>query len=171
MPNPFHPKPQRPFDPHRFERLRDFFKNNSIDWRTYFRSLLIDGLTRLPAPFIYGSNIYVDRADVSSFREHLQAESLRRVAELVAETRNPCAGVGVMSAIKQSADARGWRKWAKDNNIGVNFVWRAISQGKLKVRRVGKRMIVIPEDGNAYLNSLPEGRGVKPVNFQKTAAE
>jgi hypothetical protein len=84
MPNPFRPKPQRPFDPHRFELLRDFFKDNHIDWETYLRSLLVD--SRAPAPFIYGSNIYVDRADVSSFREHLQAESLRRVAELIAET-------------------------------------------------------------------------------------
>ena len=68
-------------------------------------------------------------------------------------------------------DARGWRKWAKDNDIGVNFVWRAISERKLKVRRVGRRMIVTPEDGASYLRSLPEGPGVKPVNFQKTAAE
>jgi hypothetical protein len=68
-------------------------------------------------------------------------------------------------------DARGWRKWAKDNDIGVNFTWQAVSKGKLKVRRVGKRMLVIPEDGHAFLRSLPEGRGPKPTNFQKEAAE
>ena len=67
--------------------------------------------------------------------------------------------------------AMGWRQWAKANHIGVNHVWRAISEGELKVRRVGKRMIVIPEDGASYLRSLPEGPGVKPVNFQRTAAE
>ena len=66
MPNPFRPKPQRPFDPHRFERLRDFLEDNHIDWETYLRSLLVDG--RAPAPFIYGPDIYLDRADVSSFR-------------------------------------------------------------------------------------------------------
>lgn len=83
MPNPFRPKSQRPFDPHGFERLRDFLEDNHIDWETYVRSLLIG---RAPAPFIYGSSIYLDRADVSSFRGHLQAESLRRIAELIDQT-------------------------------------------------------------------------------------
>jgi hypothetical protein len=32
-------------------------------------------------------------------------------------------------------------------------------------------MLVIPEDGHAFLRSLPEGRGPKPTNFQKEAAE
>ena len=68
-------------------------------------------------------------------------------------------------------NAPGWRKWAEDNDIGVNRVWRAISDRKLRVRRVGKRMIVLPEDGDAYLNSLPEGPGAKPANFQKTVTE
>ena len=49
----------------------------------------------------------------------------------------------------------------------MNCVWRAIAEGKLKVRRVGKRMIVLPEDGDAYLRSLPEGPGPKPASFQK----
>ena len=71
----------------------------------------------------------------------------------------------------QPRNARGWRKWAEDNDIGVNRVWRAISEGRLRVRRAGKRMLVLPEDGDAYLRSLPEGPGAKPVNFQKTAAE
>jgi hypothetical protein len=83
MSNPYR-KPRRPFDPHRFERLRDFLKNNQIDWETYLRSLLVDG--RAPTPFIYGIDVYLDRADVSSFRDHLQAESLRRVAELMDQT-------------------------------------------------------------------------------------
>ena len=52
MSNPFRSKPQRPFDPHQFERLRDFLEDNHIDWETYLRSLLVDG--RAPAPFIYG---------------------------------------------------------------------------------------------------------------------
>jgi hypothetical protein len=83
MSNPFRPKPQRPFDPHRFERLGDFLEDNNIDWETYVRSLLTG---RAPAPFIYGSDIYLDRSDVSSFRGHLRAESLRRVAELINKT-------------------------------------------------------------------------------------
>jgi hypothetical protein len=89
MPNPFRPKPQRPFDPHRFERLSDFLTDNKINWEVYFRSLLSDG--RAPAPFIYGPDIYVDRADVSSFRERLQAESLLRVAELIDQTETLAA--------------------------------------------------------------------------------
>jgi hypothetical protein len=84
MPNPFRPRPQRPFDPHRFERLRDFLETNHIPWETYLRSLLTDG--RAPTPFIYGADIYLDRSDVSSFRGHLQTESLRRVAELIDQT-------------------------------------------------------------------------------------
>jgi hypothetical protein len=40
MPNPFRSRPQRPFDPHQFERLRDFLEHNHIDWETYLRSLL-----------------------------------------------------------------------------------------------------------------------------------
>jgi hypothetical protein len=83
MPNPFRPKPRRPFDPHRFERLRDFLEDNHIDWETYLGSLLVG---RAPAPFIYGSDIYLDRSDVSSFLGHLHAESLRRVAELIDKT-------------------------------------------------------------------------------------
>jgi hypothetical protein len=73
------------------------------------------------------------------------------------------------SILAQTANARRWRDWAKDNQIGVNHVWRAIAAGKLKVRRVGKRMIVLPEDGDAFLRSLPEGPGAKPRNFQKAA--
>jgi hypothetical protein len=66
-------------------------------------------------------------------------------------------------------DARPWRQWAKDNCLGVNRVWRAISERKLKVRRIGRRMIVLASDGDAYLRSLPEGPGFKPTNFQKAA--
>jgi hypothetical protein len=30
-------------------------------------------------------------------------------------------------------------------------------------------MIVLAEDGDAYLRSLPEGPGLKPASFQKAA--
>ena len=84
MSNPFRQKPQRPFDPHRFERLRDFLEDNHIGWETYLRSLL--PTAALPRRSSMAPDIYVDRADVSSFRGHLQAESLRRVAELIDQT-------------------------------------------------------------------------------------
>jgi hypothetical protein len=83
MPNPFRPKPRRPFDPHRFGRLRNFLDDNNIDWETYLRFLLIG---RAPTPFIYGSDLYLDRSDVSSFRDHLRAEGMRRVVELIDKT-------------------------------------------------------------------------------------
>lgn len=67
--------------------------------------------------------------------------------------------------VNDLGDARPWRQWARDNHVGVNRVWRAISERKLKVRRIGKRMIVIPEDGHAYLRSLPEGPGAKTHQF------
>jgi hypothetical protein len=40
-----------------------------------------------------------------------------------------------------------WTQWAKANHIGVNFAWRAIAKGSLRVRRVGKRMLVLEKDG------------------------
>ena len=35
--------------------------------------------------------------------------------------------------------ARPWRKWARNNSVGINFTQRAISSGRLKVRRVRKK--------------------------------
>ena len=69
-------------------------------------------------------------------------------------------------------DARPWRQWAKDNDIGVNFTWRAISEGKLKVRRVGKRMLVlrrrrprlpslVARRAGPEARRIPEGRRIK----------
>ena len=59
-----------------------------------------------------------------------------------------------------------WRQWAKNNSLGVNFAWRAISAGRLKVRRVGKRMLVLDEDGLAFLRALPEGPAAMPENLK-----
>ena len=60
-----------------------------------------------------------------------------------------------------------WRAWAKNNSLGVNFTWRAISAGRLKVRRVGKRMLVLDEDGRAFLQTLPEGPAAMPANLKR----
>jgi hypothetical protein len=68
----------------------------------------------------------------------------------------------------QVANARPWRKWATDNGIGINSAQRAISSGKLKVRMLGKKMLVLHADGLRFLESLPEGPGRKP-NFEKDA--
>jgi hypothetical protein len=59
-----------------------------------------------------------------------------------------------------------WRKWCKDNHIGQNFGWRAIAEGRLKVRRIGKRMLVLDKDGLAFLESLPSGPPAMPKNFR-----
>ena len=61
-----------------------------------------------------------------------------------------------------------WRQWAKNNSLGVNFAWRAISAGRLKVRRVGKRMLVLDEDGLAFLRALPEGPAAMSANLKRT---
>jgi hypothetical protein len=66
-----------------------------------------------------------------------------------------------------TSDARPWRKWARDNSLGVNFTWRAIAAGHLKVRRVGKRMIILNEDGLLFLRSLPEGPATMPANLKR----
>jgi hypothetical protein len=60
-----------------------------------------------------------------------------------------------------------WREWARNNAVGQNFVWSAIRDGRLRVRRIGKRMIVLDEDGRAFLRQLPEGPGVLPENFTR----
>ena len=46
-------------------------------------------------------------------------------------------------------------------------VGRAISGGRLKVRRVGKRMIVLHEDGIKFLQTLPEGPAAMPANLKR----
>ena len=60
-----------------------------------------------------------------------------------------------------------WRAWAKNNSLGVNFTWRAISAGRLRVRRIGKRMLILDEDGRAFLRQLPEGRAATPANLKR----
>jgi hypothetical protein len=72
-----------------------------------------------------------------------------------------------MAIPAKTGDARPWRKWAQDNHVGVNRTWRAIADRRLKVRRIGRRMLVLDEDGLAYLRSLPEGPAPRPNNFQK----
>jgi hypothetical protein len=64
--------------------------------------------------------------------------------------------------------AQPWRAWAKNNSLGVNFTWRAISIGRLKVRRVGKRMLVLDNDGRAFLEALPEGPAARPANLERS---
>jgi hypothetical protein len=66
----------------------------------------------------------------------------------------------------KTCDARPWRKWAQDNHVGVNTTWRAIADGRLRVKRIGKRMLVLPEDGLAFLSSLPSGPSAMPENFR-----
>jgi hypothetical protein len=67
----------------------------------------------------------------------------------------------------QIANARPWRIWAKENSVGINTAQRAIAEGRLKVRRLGKRLLILPADGMRFLESLPEGPGPRPRNFMK----
>jgi hypothetical protein len=64
-------------------------------------------------------------------------------------------------------DATPWREWAKANHIGVNFAWRSIASRQLKVRRVGKRMLVLNQDGLKFLRSLPSGPPDKREYFKR----
>jgi hypothetical protein len=72
---------------------------------------------------------------------------------------------------KIDGDARGWRQWCKDNDVGQNFGWRAIAEGRLKVRRIGKRMLVLDKDGLTFLESLPSGPPAAPANFKLRPAK
>ena len=86
------------------------------------------------------------------------------------------------AAIKKTARAAGattapapiampWRAWAKANSLGVNFTWREIRAGRLKVKRVGKRMLILDEDGRTFLQTLPEGpAAAPPPNLKRPAA-
>jgi hypothetical protein len=71
-----------------------------------------------------------------------------------------------MTPPSPAAIATPWRVWARANSLGVNFTWKAISEGKLKVRRAGRRMLVLDKDGRAFLDSLPSDRLAKPENFR-----
>jgi hypothetical protein len=64
------------------------------------------------------------------------------------------------------SSAKPWRLWCKDNHVGQNYGWRAIAEGKLKVRRIGKRMLVLDKDGLAFLESLPSGPPAMPESFR-----
>ena len=72
--------------------------------------------------------------------------------------------------VKGFGDARPWRKWAKENGLGVNRVWRAISERKLKVHLAGKRMIVLRTATPIFAACLRGRRGSRPP-VSKTAAE
>jgi hypothetical protein len=74
-----------------------------------------------------------------------------------------------MATLAKTGDARPWRVWAKDNGVGINSAQRAISSGKLKVRRLGKKMLVLHADGLRFLESLPKGPGPRPKNFEGSA--
>jgi hypothetical protein len=71
-----------------------------------------------------------------------------------------------MAIPAKTGDARPWRIWAQDNQVGVNRTWRAIADGRLKVRRIGKRMLVLDNDGLAFLESLPSGPPAMPESFR-----
>jgi hypothetical protein len=71
-----------------------------------------------------------------------------------------------MTIATKTGDARPWRKWAQGNHVGVNSTWRAIADGRLKVRRIGKRMLVLDKDGLAFLESLPSGPPAMPESFR-----
>jgi hypothetical protein len=52
-------------------------------------------------------------------------------------------------------DMRGWVKWSK---IGRTKTFKEIKEGRLKASYVGRKLIITPENGRAYLRSLPTTR-------------
>ena len=65
------------------------------------------------------------------------------------------------------SSAKPWRQWCKDNHVGQNYGWRAIADGRLKVRRIGKRMLVLDKVGLTFLESLPSGPLAMPENLRR----
>jgi hypothetical protein len=41
------------------------------------------------------------------------------------------------------------------SNLGRDFLYQAIRQGKLKARKAGRRTIILTEDGDTFLSNLP----------------
>ena len=47
------------------------------------------------------------------------------------------------------------RKTAKRLGIGVSTTWKLIAEGKLKVKRIGRRTLVTDDSINRLLESVP----------------
>jgi len=52
--------------------------------------------------------------------------------------------------------ARSVEDFAIATSIGRTTVYAEIAAGRLKARKVGKRTLILDEDGRAFLASLPE---------------
>ena len=48
------------------------------------------------------------------------------------------------------------------SSVGRSKLYKDINAGILKVRKIGSRTVILPEDGEAYLNNAPIGE--YPVN-------
>lgn len=68
-----------------FLPLKGWLAANGIDAIDYLGALL-EG--RAPAPLTVAGALYVNRQDVTSFRDSLKAKAHSRVAAIIAEARN-----------------------------------------------------------------------------------
>jgi hypothetical protein len=46
-------------------------------------------------------------------------------------------------------------EFAEGAGLGRSFIYEEIKAGRLKVRKAGRRSIIIHDEGRAYLQSLP----------------
>jgi excisionase family DNA binding protein len=47
------------------------------------------------------------------------------------------------------------KQWCKRSNMGLTKTYEEIAAGKLKSRKVGRHRLILHEDGQEYLRSLP----------------
>jgi excisionase family DNA binding protein len=47
------------------------------------------------------------------------------------------------------------KQWCKATNIGATKTYEAISEGKLKSRKCGRHRLILCDEGQEYLHSLP----------------
>lgn len=60
--------------------------------------------------------------------------------------------------IEVGRSARSVRRFAKDADLGESTVWKAIRERRLRAKKVGRRTIILDEDGKRYLQELPSAR-------------
>ncbi len=47
-------------------------------------------------------------------------------------------------------------EYSEVSNLGRSFLYEEIRNGKLEARKAGRRTIILHDEGQRYLNSLPE---------------
>ena len=67
--------------------------------------------------------------------------------------------------------ARSIRRFCKDTDLGRSLVYQEIKTGKLRSIKVGRRRLILDEDGRAWLNSFRPALKKSTASNKLTAAQ